>query len=164
MTKKELQEKALNILTSNGIRKSADVYVQIQELLEPKLAGVKLNLADYATLNENGKAVEIICGLSGVALPASKEFFYSDKNSKIECENGEFVSRHSLQAIKIKREFDKTIAASSAAITTDVMDEVITPADGKTKLEELKALKPDYSTVTRELPVADNSEAETPAE
>lgn len=148
MTKKELHLKGLAILAAHSVGADTPLYKEINDLLEPKAAGMKLNLEDFAVLNEDGKAVRITCRLSNVELPASKEFFYSDKNSKVECENGDLVYTHSLQAIKIKKDFDRAQKASADAITKDVMDEVISPARGKELLAELDANTPDYSSVT----------------
>ena len=160
MTKKELHLKGLAILAAHSVGADTPLYKEINDLLEPKAAGMKLNLEDFAVLNEDGKAVRITCRLSDVELPASKEFFYSDKNSKVECENGDLVSPHSLQAIKIKRDFDKAQKASADAITKDVMDEVISPARGKELLAELDVNTPDYSSVTEFV----ETETETDAE
>ena len=148
MTKKDIYLKAIAILAAHSVEADSALYKEVSDLLEPKAAGMKLNLEDFAVVNEDGKAVRITCRLSDVELPASKEFFYSDKNSKVECENGDLVYPHSLQAIKIKRDFDKAQKASADAITKDVMDEVISPARGKELLAELDANTPDYSSVT----------------
>ena len=147
MTKTQIHAAAIAILAAHNVSEGSKLYVELNDLLEPKAAGQRMNLEDFAELNEDGKAVRVTCRLSGVELPASKEFFYSDKNSKVECENGDFINPHSLQAIKIKRDFDRADAASRAAITKDVMDEVITPAQGKEALAALPTT-PDYSAVT----------------
>ena len=145
-SKKELLELAKDILAKHNVGETKPLYADIVELLTPKKGGATLDLSEYATLDENGKALTITCRLSGVEFEANAVNFYSDKNSKIECANGNIVSPHSREAIKVKNEFAKTIKASKDAITADVMNEVITPAEGKARIDALPT-EPDYSMV-----------------
>lgn len=145
-SKLELSTQAREILEKHGIGEQKTLFVEIMALLAPKKGGAVADLSEYVKFDDMGKAVAITCKLSGVELEANAVNFYSDKNSKIECSNGDMVSPHSREAIKIKNEFLKTIKASKDAITKDVMDEVITPAEGKAKVAALPT-EPDYSLV-----------------
>jgi hypothetical protein len=145
-SKKELLGLAVDILANNGVVEGSPLYVDIVALLTPKKGGAVADLSESVEFNEDGKAVKILCRISGVWLNADANTFYSDKNSKIECENGEFVSPYSRVAIKIKSDFAKAIKASSDAIKEDVINEVITPAEGKAALADLPT-EPDYSVI-----------------
>ena len=122
--------------------------------LKPKASGASVNIDEVTRKDDEGNIVEIMCSVSGVFLPATKEFFYEDKQGK--GING--LKRLSRQAESIRKQHIKTLNATEKAIMADVFDGVLTPEEGKAKLEEVKATKPDYSTVTAELP------AETEAE
>lgn len=115
--------------------------------LEPKAGGASVNIEEV-TKSKDGKIVEIQCSVSGVFLPATPEFFYEDKSGK--GING--LKRLSRQAESIRKAYIKTRGASEKAIMVDVLDGKITPEAGKARLEKAKAIKPDYSKVTAELP------------
>ena len=145
-SKTDIFNSAKEILAANGVSEDAKVYKELMELLEPKKGGITADLSDYVTFDDMGKAIKIVCKFSGVELEANATNFYSDKNSKIECANGDVVSPHSREAIKIKNDFAKTLKASKDAITKDVMDEVISVAEGKERMAALPT-EPDYSVV-----------------
>lgn len=145
-SKSDIFSSAKEILVKNGVSEDSKVYKELIELLEPKKGGVATDLSEYVTFDDMGKATKITCRLSGVTFEANAENFYSDKNSKIECANGDVVSPHSREAIKVKNDFAKTVKASKDAITKDVMDEVISVAEGKERMAALPT-EPDYSTV-----------------
>jgi len=145
-SKKELAELAKEILVKHGVAESKNLFIDIMELLTPKKGGTVLDLSEITKTNENGAVTEIKCSISGAWLPANVENFYNEKDSKIVDVDGNTLSRHSRAAYKIKSDFLKTIKASKDAITKDVMDEVITPAEGKAQVAALPT-EPDYSVI-----------------
>lgn len=145
-SKQDIFNSAMAILAAHNVGESKPLYVELKELLEPKKGGNGTDVSEYVTFDDMGKAIKIVCRFSGVEFEANAVNFYSDKNSKIECANGDVVSPHSREAIKIKNDFAKTIKASKDAITADVMNEVISPAEGKARIEALPT-EPDYSVV-----------------
>lgn len=156
-SKKDIYEGALDILRKHNVGETKPLFIELKELLEPKKGGNATDLSEYVTFDDNGKAIRISCRFSGVEFEANATNFYSDKNSKIECANGDIVSPHSREAIKIKNDFARTIKASKDAITADVMNEVITPAEGKERIAALPT-EPDYSMVGQtpaEVPTAE---------
>jgi len=144
MTKKEMFEQAKEILAKYNV--SGKASEAILELLEPKKGGQTVDIESIVKRDDLGNIVEIKCSLSGVWLPATEEFFYGDKNSKL---NG--LTKHSRQAYKIKSDAAKVYKASKEAIMNDVLDGNLTPEDGKAQLEALST-EPDYSSVTATLP------------
>lgn len=145
-SKLELSTQAREILEKHGIGEQKTLFVEIMALLAPKKGGATLDLSEITKVDADGKVVEIKCSLSGVWLPANTDNFYPEKDSKIVNAEGETLSRHSRAAYKIKSDFIKTIKASKDAITKDVMDEVITPAEGKAQVAALPT-EPDYSVL-----------------
>jgi len=134
----KFREALMNVLTDN---------------LAPKAAGASINIDEVTKKNADGKIAEIQCSVSGKFLPATKEFFYEDKAGKgIVGLDGSHLKRLSRQAESIRKQYIKTLAATEKAIMADVLDGVMTPEEGKAKLEKAKAIKPDYSKVTAELP------------
>jgi hypothetical protein len=148
-SKKELLETAVEILKSNGVEETSALFVDITNLLAPKKGGAVSDLSDFVELNDEGKAVKVKCRLSGVWFEANSDNLVSDKNAKIECENGEMVYNLSKAAQRLKADFAKAIKASTDAIKEDVINEVITPAEGKAALAELPT-EPDYSSISAE--------------
>lgn len=148
-SKKELLETAVEILNRNGVEEGSPLYVDITTLLAPKKGGAVADMSESVELDENGKAVKVLCRLSGVWFDATSENLASDKNAKIECANGEFVYNVSKAALKVRADFAKAIKASTDAIKEDVINEVITPAEGKAALAELP-IEPDYSSISAE--------------
>lgn len=122
--------------------------------LAPKAGGASINIEDV-TKSVNGKITEIQCSVSGIFLPASADFFYEDKAGK----GIDGLKRLSRQAESVRKTHIKTLAATEKAIMSDVLDGKMTPEAGKAKLEAAKAVKPDYSGVSRELPKEDSEEA-----
>ena len=116
--------------------------------LAPKAGGASVNIEDV-TKSKDGKITEILCSVSGVFLPATKEFFYEDKAGK--GING--LKRLSRQAESIRKQHIKVLSATEKAIMSDVLDKVdgkvkLTPEQGKERLEKARAIKPNYSTVS----------------
>jgi hypothetical protein len=139
----KFREKLMDILTAN---------------LAPKASGASINLDEVTKKDEAGNITEIQCSVSGVFLPATKEFFYEDKAGKgIVGLDGTHLKRLSRQAESIRKQHIKTLAATEKAIMADVLDGAMTPEEGKAELEKVKAIKPDYSSVTAELPQEDSN-------
>jgi len=129
----------------------------IETNLKPKAGGASVNIDEVTKKDEQGNITEIMCSVSGVFLPATADFFYEDKAGK--GING--LKRLSRQAESIRKQHIKTLATTEKAIMFDVLDGVMTPEAGKAKLEKAKAIKPDFSDVTAELP---SNEDEAPTE
>ena len=145
-TKKEIFAAAIVLCETH---KASDELVKgLTDLLEPKAGGAKVNVEDVYNEAEG----TLLCSVSNVWLPATLDFFYEDKSGKSQF-NG--LRRLSRQAESIRKTHTKTVAASEKAIMSDVLDGVISPEDGKAKVEAIKAVTPDYSVVTAELPAAD---------
>ena len=156
-SKKDIYEGALDILRKHNVGETKPLFIELKELLEPKKGGNAVDINEIAKLNETGQVLEIKCSLSGVWLPATTENFYNEKDSKLVNVDGVGLSRHSREGYKVKSDFAKTIKASKDAITADVMNEVITPAQGKEQMAALPT-EPDYSMVGQtpaEVPVAE---------
>lgn len=156
-SKSDIFISALAILAKYNVPETKPLYVELKELLEPKKGGNAVDINEIAKLNETGQVLEIKCSLSGVWLPATTENFYNEKDSKLVNVDGIGLSRHSREGYKVKSDFAKTIKASKDAITADVMNEVITPAEGKERMAALPT-EPDYSMVGKtpsEAPVAE---------
>ncbi len=142
-TKQEIFKQAMSICTE---AQASEVLVkQLTELLEPKKGGMTVDIESIVKRDDAGTVTEIQCTLSGVWLPADLLNFGRDKNSKI-IVGDVAMDRVSKQAYKIKHAATKAFSASKASITNDVLDEVITAAEGKALLAELSA-EPDYSGV-----------------
>lgn len=122
------------------------------EHLAPKSSGASVNLDEVTRKDEDGNIVEIQCAVSGAWLPASLDYFYEDKTGKGPVgTDGVALRRLSRQAEQIRKQAAKTLAATEKAIMADVLDGVMTPEEGKAKLEEAKAVKPDYSSVSADI-------------
>ena len=137
-TKKEIFALAMVLCEQEGA--SEALIKGLTDLLAPKTGGAKVNVEDVFNADEN----LLQCSVSGVWLPATAEYFYEDKSGKSPF-NG--LRRLSRQAESIRKTFDKQLKASKNAIMADVLDGVISPEEGKERVEELKAAKPDYSSV-----------------
>lgn len=123
----------------------------LTEILKPKSAGAVVNLDEVTQKDENGNITHLLCSVSGKFLPATIDFFYEDKAGK--GING--LKRLSRQAEGIRKTHLRTVMVSEKAIVSDILDGVITNEDGKAKIEALRASKPDFSTVSDVLPVAE---------
>ena len=143
-TKKEVLNQALEILAKYKAPKQ--LVDEITVLLAPKKGGASINLDEVTKKDANGKIVEILCSVSNKWLPATPEFFYTEKDSSKGI-NG--LKRISKQGESIRKAFNKQRAASEKAIMTDVIEGHMSPEEGKAKLAKLKQAKPDYSSVTR---------------
>lgn len=122
----------------------------LNDLLAPKSAGLSVNVDEVTKKDASGKITHIMCALSGKFLPATKEFFYEDIHGKGIAGTG--LKRLSRQAEAIRKQHAKLTLVSERAITADIVDKKLTPDQGKAKLAELKASKPDYSAVSDKLP------------
>ena len=149
MTKKAIFEEAQSILEKHKIK--GEAKDAILELLEPKKGGQAIDLESIVKRDASGDIVEVKCKLSGVFLPATEDFFYADKGSKIVTADGFECSRTSKQAKALKREASKIYKASKDAIMSDVLEGKITPEDGKEALADISP-EPDYSLVSADLP------------
>jgi len=148
-TKKEIYEDTVSEVTTicekhkvNANFKTALLTI-LANNLEPKNSGASINIDEVTHKNEAGEIIELRCSVSGVFLPATKEYFYEDKAGK--GVNG--LKRLSRQAEAIRKQHIKSLNATEKAIMADVLDGVITPEKGKEQLAKAKAAKPDYSGV-----------------
>jgi len=138
-TKQEIFKQAMTICEAEGA--SEALVTGLTALLEPKKGGQSVDIESIVTRDENGEITHITCRYSNVSLPATSEYFPNDKASKA---NGLYTV--SKQALAIKKAADKTLKASKEAITSDVLNEVIAPAEAKEMIANLTA-NIDYSTV-----------------
>ena len=136
---------------------NAELNAILTKNLAPKNGGVSLNIDEVTHKDEDGNITEIMCSVSGVFLPATKEFFYEDKTGKSPLIglDGVPLKRLSRQAESIRKAFIKSVSATEKAVMTDVLDGRLTPEEAKEKIAEVKAAKPDYSAVSAELPEAE---------
>ena len=118
----------------------------LTELLEPKKGGMTVDIESIVKRDNEGNITEIKCRYSDVWLPANLLNFPKDSASKAINADGEALYTVSKQALSIKKAAAKTLAASRAAITNDVLDEVISPAEAKEMIANLSA-EPDYSGI-----------------
>lgn len=159
-TKKEIFETTTEAVTAlckqhnvNG-KVIEGITAILTENLAPKAGGASVNIDEVTKKDENGNITEIMCSVSGKFLPATKDFFYEDKAGK--GING--LKRLSRQAESIRKSFIKTLAATEKAIMADVLDGKMTPEAGKARLAKAKEAKPDYSTISTELPKSEDDE------
>ena len=153
-SKKEIFASAMEICAKHKVSK--EFTAELTTLLEPKSGGSSVDLSTVTKVDDKGQVTEIQCSLSGVWLPATSEFFYEDKSGKgIKGLDGSMLKRVSKQGEAIRKQHTKALAATEKAIMTDVLDGNLKPEEGKAKLEKAKAIKPDYSKVTRNLPKED---------
>jgi len=129
----------------------APLVEALTEILKPKTAAASVNLDDVTRKVDNGNITNIMCSVSGVFLPATADFFYEDKEGK--GING--LKRLSRQAEGIRKSHIRTVQVSEKALVQDILDGVISNEEGKAKIEALRASKPDFSSVTDVLPVAE---------
>jgi len=147
-TKKEIYEAVTLAVAALGLDEDTNVSLTaiFDEHLAPKSGGASVNIDEVTRKDGDGNIVEILCSVSGVWLPATEEFFYADKSGK--GING--LKRVSKQGESVRKKHNKAISASEKAIMQDIIDGAIDATEAKEKLEELKASKPDYSSVTAE--------------
>lgn len=152
-SKKEIFASALEICKTHN---AAPKFVEaLTALLEPKSGGSQVDLSTVTKM-VGDKVTEIQCSLSGVWLPATSAFFYDDKSGKgIKGTDGAMLKRVSKQGEAIRKQHTKTLSATEKGIMTDVLNGDIKPEAGKAKLETAKAIKADYSKVSRVLPKED---------
>ena len=149
-SKKELFENVSSAVASFCDANSITAKVKsqlldiINDTLAPKAGGVSVDLESIVQRDVDGNITHILCSVSGKFLPASVDFFYEDKDGK--GING--LKRLSRQAEGVRKRFIKELAATERAIMQDVLGGAITPEEGKAKLEEARAAKPDYSSVS----------------
>jgi hypothetical protein len=145
-TKKEICASALEVCAKH--KASPELTKAIEDLLAPKAGGATVNIDEVTKKDSAGKITDILCSVSGKFLPATKDFFYEDKDGK--GING--LKRLSRQAESIRKSYTKVTSASEKAIMTDVIEGTLKPEEAKAKLAKIQANKPDYSTVVRVLP------------
>jgi len=150
-SKKEIFASAMEICKEHKV--SEKFTAALTALLEPKSGGSSVDLSTVTKVDGNGQVTEIQCSLSNVWLPATSAFFYEDKSGKgIKGTDGSMLKRVSKQGEAIRKQHTKVLAATEKAIMTDVLNGDLKPEEGKAKLEKAKAVKADYSKVTRNLP------------
>jgi hypothetical protein len=142
---------ALVLAACEQFNAKAPLVEALTEILKPKTAGASVNLDEVTQKDENGNVTHIMCSVSGKFLPATADFFYEDKEGK--GING--LKRLSRQAEGIRKTHLRNVQVSEKAIVSDILDGVITNEDGKAKIEALRASKPDFSSVSDVLPVAE---------
>jgi len=142
-TKKEIFNQAMALCKEH---KAPEALVKaLTAILEPKKGGQVVDIESIVKRDAKGEIAQIKCRLSGKFLPANSDNFFTDKNSKL---NGLYpVSK---AADKIRKAAIQAFKASKEAITMDVLDGKIAPAEGKAKLAELQKSVDniDYSAVT----------------
>ena len=144
MTKTERFNQALEICKKHKAPEA--LVADLTELLEPKKGGQTVDIESIVKRDGKGNIVEVQCQASKVWLPANLLNFTPSKDSKIVNAAGEALYKISRQAQKIKSESAKAFRASKEAITNDVLDGAISPADGKKKIDALSA-EPSYKGV-----------------
>lgn len=144
MTKKEQFEQAMALCEKH--KASKELVAGLTELLEPKKGGQIVDIESIVKRDGKGNIVELQCQASKVWLPANLLNFTRDVNSKIVNAAGEELYKISRQAQKLKSEALKTFKASKDAIVNDVLDGVISPAEGAKKIEALSS-EPDYKSI-----------------
>ncbi|HED5116027.1 TPA: hypothetical protein R4958_001429 [Campylobacter jejuni] len=136
----EVMEGLNEVFSEHAIDNEAKVAVLsvVDNVLKPKTLR---SSSETTIVDENGDVVAILDIHSKFYLPATEEFFYTDRQgkginglkriSKI----GEHISK------KHKAAKDKEIASISAKVLSGELDREVANA----KIEEIKAQKPDFS-------------------
>lgn len=148
-SKTEVLALVLEACTAHNAK--APLVEALTEILKPKTAGMSVNLDEVTRKDDKGNITHIMCALSGKFLPATAEFFYEDKEGK--GING--LKRISRQGEAVRKSHTRNVSISEKAIVSDILDGVISNEEGKAKIEALRASKPDFSTVSDVLPVAE---------
>ena len=148
---KTVREEVVAVLTEGNVAKpvAEKVVAIIDNYLEPKKGGATVNIEEVVKRDSNGKITHILDSASGIFLPATIENFYEAKNGGIKISEELSLKRQSRVAEKIRKEFEKTLKASKAAIMDDVLNGKLTPEAGKAKIASLEAQKPDYSPMLK---------------
>ena len=144
-SKKELFEQTLEVL--NRYEVGEDVVNEITAILAPKAGGKTFDIAEVTRVDEDGNIVAILDSVSGLWLPADEETFYVDKSGKGVPVGDLHLKRVSKAGYSITSKHKKSVAASKEAIFNDVLEGVISPDEGKQKVEELEASEPDFSSM-----------------
>lgn len=134
------------IFTEANVKKSTQdkILAFIDETIKPLSGGGKrIPLEDLVLRDDQGNITHIKEALSGYFLPANAEIFYEEKE---EAKGINGLKRLSRKAEAIRKETNRIYVASKNAITTDVLEGVISREVGKQRLEELKS-KPDYTSL-----------------
>ena len=155
MTKKEFHEtvraEVSKVLEEGKVKIPVveKVLAVVDNYLEPKKSGGRVNLEEVVKRDEKGNITHILDTVTHIFLPATVENFYEAKNG-VGIKVGDVeLKRHSRIGEKIRKEFEKTLRASKNAIMQDVLDGKLTPEVGKNKIAALEAQKPDYSEVLK---------------
>jgi len=108
--------------------------------LAPKVGGGSaVNLDEVTRKDDEGNITEMLCSISGVWLPATEEYFYTDKAGK--GVNG--LKRVSKQGESVKKGFLKAQRASEKGIMADFTSGDLDPEEAKQMLAELAELTVD---------------------
>lgn len=151
-SKTEILAQVLEVCTTFNAKQN--LVDALTEILKPKSAGAVVNVDEVTQKDASGNITHLLCSVSGKFLPATVDFFYEDKAGK-----GILgLKRLSRQAEGIRKTHLRTVMVSEKAIVSDILDGVISNEDGKAKIEALRASKPDFSSVSDVLPVADAAE------
>ena len=136
MTKKELHEAITGLLAG---KVDEETFAQVDELLKPKVGGGKASPEDYTVFDAEGNPAYIFCNVHKKWEPVFDEegnpLFKEDPKSK----NG--YRRYCIEGDKQWQERAKAFKASKEAITQDMLNEEITPAEARQLIEEAEAAR-----------------------
>ena len=137
MTKTEMHKAAMDILAKHNASK--ELVAQIDELLKPKAGGGTIDYEAIVKRDSKGAITHIQCQLSKMWLPATKECFFpaNKENTPLVNANGDKLYHISRVAEKIRKQTIAAYNKAKAAITEDVLDSKISPADAKAKIAKL---------------------------
>lgn len=111
--------------------------------LKPRQGGATINVDEVTQKDKKGNIISLQCSVSGVFLPATKEYFYEDKTGR----GVVGLRRLSRKAESIRKAHLKAIAAKEKAIMDDVLSGAVTADKANDLIAEIKKEKPDYSAV-----------------
>ena len=154
-SKTEILAQVLEVCTTFNAKQP--LVDALTEILKPKSAGAVVNVDEVTQKDASGNITHLLCSVSGKFLPATADFFYEDKGGK-----GILgLKRLSRQAEGIRKTHLRNVMVSEKAIVSDILDSTstITNEEGKAKIEALRASKPDFSSVSDVLPVAEETVA-----
>ncbi len=143
-SKKEMFTQVMDVLSNYEL--PSELVSALEGILKPKQGGGKtINLDEVVKRDEEGNIIAILDSISGLWLPATEEVFYLDKSGKGIEVGDVHLKRVSKEGYGISSKHKKSIAASKEAIFNDVLEGVLTPEEGKQRVEELTSSEPDFS-------------------
>ena len=140
MTKKELFAEVSNICEAYNIPEEA--AAKLKALVEPKRAGIKVDINDIACFDEEGMPVYIFDSIFKKWVPVQDSEGNPNFYEKPDTELG--WSRFSRAAEAAKKRAEKQFKATKESVLADLLEGTIDQAEAKRILEEAEVARKTY--------------------